>query len=79
MKHLYSALLCTVVHPKLFTIMCVCVCVWGGGGGGGGVSPQPPLVCSIHLDDAMAATGQRRQMLILLFFSEILNKCYLGN
>ncbi len=30
-------------------------------GGGGGVSPQPPLVCSIHLDDATAATGQRRQ------------------
>ncbi len=28
------------------------------GGGGGGVSPQPPPVCSIHLDDATAATGQ---------------------
>ncbi len=28
---------------------------------GGGVSPQPPPVCSIHLDDATAATGQRRQ------------------
>ncbi len=27
----------------------------------GGVSPQPPPVCSIHLDDATAATGQRRQ------------------
>jgi len=27
----------------------------------GGVSPQPPPVCSIHLDDAMSATGQRRQ------------------
>ncbi len=26
---------------------------------GGGVSPQPPPMCSIHLDDAMAATGQR--------------------
>ncbi len=25
----------------------------------GGVSPQPPPVCSIHLDDATAATGQR--------------------
>ncbi len=37
----------------------MCVCVWGGGGGG--VSPQPPPVCSIHLDDATAATGQRRQ------------------
>ncbi len=41
--------LCIVVHPKRFTIM------WGG------VSPQPPPVCSIHLDDATAATGQRRQ------------------
>ncbi len=37
-----------MVHPKRFTIM------WG-------VSPQPPPVCSIHLDDATAATGQRRQ------------------
>ncbi len=26
-----------------------------------GVSPQPLPVCSIHLDDATAATGQRRQ------------------
>ncbi len=30
-------------------------------GGGGGGSPQPPPVCSMHLDDATAATGQRRQ------------------
>ncbi len=51
MMHLYSALLCIVVHPKHFTIM------WGGGG----VSPQPPPVCSIHLDDVTAATGQRHQ------------------
>ncbi len=29
--------------------------------GGGGVSPQPPPVCSIHLDDETAATGQRHQ------------------
>ncbi len=28
------------------------------GGWGGGVSPQPPSVCSVHLDDAMAATAQ---------------------
>ncbi len=49
MMHLYSALLCIAVHPKHFTGM------------GGGVSPQPPQVCSIHLDDAMAATGQWRQ------------------
>ncbi len=26
-----------------------------------GVSLQPPPVCSIHLDDATAATAQRRQ------------------
>ncbi len=26
-----------------------------------GVSLQPPPVCSIHLDDVTAATGQRRQ------------------
>ncbi len=53
MMHLYSTLLCIAVHSKHFTIM------WGVGGGG--VSPQPPPVCSIHLDDATAATGQRRQ------------------
>ncbi len=29
--------------------------------GGGGVSLQQPPVCSIHLDDATAATGQWRQ------------------
>ncbi len=57
MMHLYSALLCIFVHPKRFTIMCVCVCVCGGWG----LSPQPPPVCSIHLDDAMAVTGQRCQ------------------
>ncbi len=27
----------------------------------GGVSPQPPPLCSMLLDDAMAATGQRHQ------------------
>ncbi len=48
MMHLNFALLCIVVHPKHFTIMC-------------GVSPQPPPVCSIHLGDVTAATGQRRQ------------------
>ncbi len=52
MMHLYNALLCIVVHPKRFTIM------WGGGGG---VTLQPPPVCSIHLDDATDATGQRCQ------------------
>ncbi len=53
MIHLYSALLCIAVHTKRFTIMC--------GGGGCLVSPQPPPVYSIHLDDATAATGQRHQ------------------
>ncbi len=43
-----ALLLCIAIHPKRFTIM------WG-------VTPQPPPVCSIHLDDATAATGQRRQ------------------
>ncbi len=38
MMHLYSDLLCIALHPKHFTIM------WG-------VSPQPPPVCSIHLDN----------------------------
>ncbi len=46
--HLYSALLCIVVHPKGFTTM------WG-------VSPQQPPVYSIHLDDATTATAQRHQ------------------
>ncbi len=50
MMHLYSALLCIAIHPKHVIIM------WGGG-----VFPQPPPVCSIHLGDATAATGQRRQ------------------
>ncbi len=48
MMHSYSALFCIAVHQIAFTIMCR-------------VSPQPPPVCSIHLDDATAATGQRRQ------------------
>ncbi len=48
MMHLYSNLFCIAVNPKRFTIM------WG-------VSLQPPPVCSIHLDDATAATGQQRQ------------------
>ncbi len=50
MMHLYSAFLCIAVHTKHFTIM------WGGGG-----LLKPPPVCCIHLDDAMAATVQRRQ------------------
>ncbi len=48
MMHYIALLLCIVVHPKHFTVM------WG-------VCPQPPSVFSIHLDDATAATGQRRQ------------------
>ncbi len=49
MMHLYSALLCIAVRPKHFTIMRE------------GVSPQPPPVCSIHLDDTTSDTGQQRQ------------------
>ncbi len=41
--HLYSALLCIAVHPKRFT--------WWR------VSPEPPPVYSIHLDDATAASA----------------------
>ncbi len=48
LMHMYSALLCIVVHSKHFTIM------WG-------VSHQPPPVCSIHLDDTTAVTGKRCQ------------------
>ncbi len=50
MMHLYSVLLYIAVHQKHFTIM----------GEGGSLLNQPP-VSSIHLDDAMAATVQRRQ------------------
>ncbi len=50
MMHLYRALLCIAVHPNALQL-----CGWGG------VSPQPPPVCSIHLDDVTAATGQRPQ------------------
>ncbi len=46
MMHLYSAF-CVLWYTALQSC--------------GGVSPQPPPVCSIHLDDATAATGQRRQ------------------
>ncbi len=49
MMHLYSALLYTQSALQ------------SRGGGGGGGSPQPPPVCSIHMDDATAATGQWRQ------------------
>ncbi len=50
MMHLYSAFIVYCHTPKaLYNHV------------GGGVSPQPPPVCSIHLDDATAATGQRRQ------------------
>ncbi len=48
MVHLYSTLLCIVVQPKRFKSC-------------GGVSPQPPPVCSIHLDDPTTVTGQQRQ------------------
>ncbi len=51
-------LMCVVVHPKRFTIMCVCVC------GGGGVSPQPPPVCSIHLDEPHTSYRWRGERVI---------------
>ncbi len=50
MMHLYSAFIVYCHTPKALYKH-----------GGEGVSPQPPPVCSIHLDDATAATGQRRQ------------------
>ncbi len=49
----YIALYCVLLYTQSALQSC--------GGGGGGVSPQPPPVCNIHLDDATAATGQRRQ------------------
>ncbi len=48
MMHLYSAF-CVLLYTQSALQSCV------------GVSPQPPPVCSIHLDDATAATGQQRQ------------------
>ncbi len=45
MMHLYSALLCIVVHPKHFTIM------WGGGG----VSPQPSMMRRLSQDNGASA------------------------
>ncbi len=53
MMHFYIALYCVLLYTQIALQSCVC--------GGGGVSPQPTPVCSIHLDDATAATGQRRQ------------------
>ncbi len=46
---IYLALYCVLLYTQSTLQSC------------GGVSPQPPPVCSIHLDDATAATGQRRQ------------------
>ncbi len=43
----FYSLLCIVVNPNHFN--------------NHDVSPQPPPVCSIHLDDATAAKGQRHQ------------------
>ncbi len=48
MMHLYSAF-CVLLYTQSALRSC------------GGVSPQSPPVCSIHLDYATAATGQRRQ------------------
>ncbi len=46
---IYIALYCVLLYTQSVLQPC------------GGVSPQPPPVYSIHLDDAAAATGQRRQ------------------
>ncbi len=48
MMHLFSAF-CVLLYTQSALQSC------------GGVSPQPPPVCSIHLDDATAVIGQRRQ------------------
>ncbi len=50
MNHSYRAFIVYCYTPKA-------LCNHVGGGG----DPQPPPVCSIHLDDTTAATGQRRQ------------------
>ncbi len=54
--NIYIAFYCVLLYTQSALQSC---------GGGGGVSPQPPPVCSIHLDDdlddATAATGQQRQ------------------
>ncbi len=58
--HLYSTL-CIAVQPNALKSC------GGGGGGGGGLCGSRCIIqvdaahCSIHLDDAMAATGQLRQ------------------
>ncbi len=46
---IYKARYCVLLYTQIPLQSC------------GGVSPQPPPVCSINLNDAMAATGQRRQ------------------
>ncbi len=50
----YVVLYCVLLYTQSTLQLCVCV-------GGGGVSPETPPVCCIHLDDATAATVQRRQ------------------
>ncbi len=49
------------IYIALFVYCCTPKALYNHVGWGGGVSPQPPPVCSIHLDDVTAATGQRRQ------------------
>ncbi len=46
--HIYIALYCVLLYTQSALQSC------------GGVSPQPPPVCSIHLDDATAATVQQQ-------------------
>ncbi len=52
--HLYSAF-CVLLYTQSTLQSC------------GGVSPQPPPVCNIHLDDATAATGQQRQCAVYIY------------
>ncbi len=49
---IYITFYCVLLYTQSALQSCVCVYT---------VSPQPPPVCSIHLDDATATTGQRRQ------------------
>ncbi len=55
-----ALLLCIAIHPKRFTIM-------------RGVSPQPPPVCSIHLDDTVYTffwfAAQETFLLLLLLIN----------
>ncbi len=70
---LYIVGFCVLLYTQSALQSCVC---------GGGVSPQPPPVCSIHLDDATTAAGQWRQcahqtatVYMTLIYQMNTNKC----